>query len=627
VQDAFNDLEFDFANLQLKYAFKLRHEEWLLAVQTFTPSDTQNWQKYPSIFLRVSGYVTNGVNQYIYQNLSNSILVNDFSETTANATDANIIGEIELFDGATLISDLNGDGLTKVVATFSGTNIYNLGVSNINELWGVIRLDKFNAGGGGLNIREFSTIRLPENNSPFTSLNTSGLAVLQNYTGNTVELVGLLDAQRLSNLGYQLNDCIVISARIGRIQPAVTMGNSPSPCCVSLQYINFIKICQTDMPLPCVSKQYVIVNRICDNEPPTTGNPPVNTTFTQRTVSCGTKITQPANGAGFYVDSMNLGTGTGEVSFNYNAYEVPDRYILELDGIQIFDSGFVSSAFGGSLPYDYFLQTKQFSKSFIDGYTAYYGFAPEAQKITEGNNGTFKFNKTVNAAQTLKIIVYAPLDNTVNEYNVECLKVAPVVSYPDNLCYLPAGYPFVVTNGLASNFAKTNQNSGNKPIYSQSKTNQTLTGTIENWVISLQFNQNLNVWQFVKSVNGGAGVVFDSIPDIANTTTANGWNLSQAECQIRIICYSGNTIANMQGYYSISLTNLFNSELTWLRTVSTGGTPSQFAWRYLVSGWRLVQLNPTQNLNVDNRTTASINIVGLTNNSFSNTDNGTSLNC
>ena len=102
----------------------------------------------------------------------------------------------------------------------------------------------------------------------------------------------------------------------------------------------------------------------------------------------------PTGASGNFTYVLDFGTGIGNAGINYNAYSVPDRFLLEWNG-QVFDSGFV-----GSNTYDQQLVNAGVNVSDIN--TA----------NPSNGSGSLNFVKTSANPRTATITVLAPLGGT-----------------------------------------------------------------------------------------------------------------------------------------------------------------------------------------------------------------------
>ena len=100
---------------------------------------------------------------------------------------------------------------------------------------------------------------------------------------------------------------------------------------------------------------------------------------------------------------IELGTGTGVVTLDFNAFQIPDRFTIEFDGSLVVDTGYRGD-------------TSQ--QGALNTALADLGAAPGT--IVSPGSGTVTFNKST-ATTTATLRVYAPLDNTQWRATVSCV--------------------------------------------------------------------------------------------------------------------------------------------------------------------------------------------------------------
>jgi hypothetical protein len=109
---------------------------------------------------------------------------------------------------------------------------------------------------------------------------------------------------------------------------------------------------------------------------------------------------------GEYVYEIELGSVIGEVSFAYNAYSIPDRFILEWPiGTVVADTGF-----RGDSSYDDELTGSTFSPWCL----------PNCEQTQGAGAGVITFYKTDNNPTKGKLTVFAPFEGTVWDFGVGC---------------------------------------------------------------------------------------------------------------------------------------------------------------------------------------------------------------
>lgn len=147
---------------------------------------------------------------------------------------------------------------------------------------------------------------------------------------------------------------------------------------------------------------------------------------TPQQLACDAGITASGNEGIYYVD-LAIGTDTGLTGINYNSFNVPDRFIIEYNGVTVADSKYVGNNIVGNqngqpglignhnLPvYEYDLNTSQFvatgqvnpvsisQNDVADG---------SPQEPQEGL-GQLLFNKVTAEPTTMRITVIAPVNTS-----------------------------------------------------------------------------------------------------------------------------------------------------------------------------------------------------------------------
>jgi hypothetical protein len=113
---------------------------------------------------------------------------------------------------------------------------------------------------------------------------------------------------------------------------------------------------------------------------------------------CDVVIQITAGTRGYYIYILDLTSDTGTVNFTFNAFQIPDRFIIEYPiGNQIYDSGFRGSPI--------------YNQDLFDN-----GFPP----VTGTGYGTGSFLKTNPSPEQAKLIVFAPLTNTRWTFKMDC---------------------------------------------------------------------------------------------------------------------------------------------------------------------------------------------------------------
>ena len=119
-------------------------------------------------------------------------------------------------------------------------------------------------------------------------------------------------------------------------------------------------------------------------------------------IPCGAGSTYNGNEAFPQTDVIDLGSTTGIVTLNFNALGIPDKFVVEFDGVEVINTGY-----RGNTSY----QTQ------LDAALANRGLPPET--IQAPPSGTVTFNKTT-ATTTATVRVFAPLSGTGWNYTLSC---------------------------------------------------------------------------------------------------------------------------------------------------------------------------------------------------------------
>jgi len=148
--------------------------------------------------------------------------------------------------------------------------------------------------------------------------------------------------------------------------------------------------------------------------------------------------------------TVNLGENTGLTELQFNAINVPDRFIVEWDGNVVIDSGYV----GGS-EYDFGGGSRATFTSGLTGeldpitgntypdfvtYTddGYPRVTTQANPLLPDGSGSGNFNKTSSSPQLADVKVYAPLGGTAWDLTLFCPQNPPIldverISNPDTI--------------------------------------------------------------------------------------------------------------------------------------------------------------------------------------------------
>lgn len=134
----------------------------------------------------------------------------------------------------------------------------------------------------------------------------------------------------------------------------------------------------------------------------TTTTAALTTTTTTTNLPCNTAIT----GANVFpaTYAINIGSHTGEVTLTINTVEVPDKFIVEIDGIVVLNTGYRGDAGFQTVLYEAL---------------ALQGAAPEL--IAGAAAGTFSFAKT-SVTSIAVVKVYAPIIESKWSFSLSCVK-------------------------------------------------------------------------------------------------------------------------------------------------------------------------------------------------------------
>jgi len=172
------------------------------------------------------------------------------------------------------------------------------------------------------------------------------------------------------------------------------------------------------------------ITQIIPCNPPTTTTTttaaPTTTTTTVASINCGTTATYEGQVSYPTVQSVTLGTNTGNVLLQFQAFSVPDRFIVEWNGNVVIDSGYRGDAkyniggtdrtlFNNSLTGKIDPITLNTYPDFVtypsDGYPPLVGI---------GGTGAGAFNKNLANSTVATVKVYAPMDDTIWTFRLNC---------------------------------------------------------------------------------------------------------------------------------------------------------------------------------------------------------------
>jgi len=108
--------------------------------------------------------------------------------------------------------------------------------------------------------------------------------------------------------------------------------------------------------------------------------------------------------------TVALGAGTGTITLNYQAYNVPDKFVVTFDGAVVIDTGY-----RGRSSYQSQLNSELASRGY------------PAETIQGTGSGSMTFNKT-SATTSATVDVYGPLPDTAWELTLSCPPSASAAS-------------------------------------------------------------------------------------------------------------------------------------------------------------------------------------------------------
>lgn len=178
--------------------------------------------------------------------------------------------------------------------------------------------------------------------------------------------------------------------------------------------------------------------------------------------------------------AFNLGSDTGEVTVTYNAFSVPDRFIVKLDNVIVSDTGYVGSSdfdFGGS-------SRNSFTSSLTGKLDPVTGTVyPDTLNFPEDGfprilgpgSGTTSFNKELPSPSLAFVDVYGPMSGTawnvilscpvaVAQFNYDVFnsvsKVDSSEQVESNIKIVKSPDPEIVNNTTATSSTATGQAEG-----------------------------------------------------------------------------------------------------------------------------------------------------------------------
>lgn len=129
--------------------------------------------------------------------------------------------------------------------------------------------------------------------------------------------------------------------------------------------------------------------------------------------------------------TINLGTDAGDVSFSFEAFSQPDRFIVEFNGAIVIDTGY-----RGISSYDFGGASRSSFNASLNGkidpilettYPDISNFPDDGfPRVISPGNGTSTFLKNTSTPTTAKISVYGPMIGTAWNYTLGCPVPIPI---------------------------------------------------------------------------------------------------------------------------------------------------------------------------------------------------------
>lgn len=120
-------------------------------------------------------------------------------------------------------------------------------------------------------------------------------------------------------------------------------------------------------------------------------------------VACGGGVEYSGGQSFPSTHTINLGSGTGEVRLDFNAINVPDKFIVEYNGVEVINTGY-----RGASHYQDELNTALAERSL------------PSETIQGEGLGYATFNKTTTSPTTAVVKVYAPIPETGWDFVLRC---------------------------------------------------------------------------------------------------------------------------------------------------------------------------------------------------------------
>lgn len=119
-------------------------------------------------------------------------------------------------------------------------------------------------------------------------------------------------------------------------------------------------------------------------------------------VACANQVTYAGGFTFPYAQEIIVGSGLGNVTLHYNAFNIPDKFIVKIDGVEIANTGYV-----GADSY----------QADLDENLTIRGMPTEA--IVGPGSGSLTFSKN-SATASIFVYVFAPLPGTGWTFTIDC---------------------------------------------------------------------------------------------------------------------------------------------------------------------------------------------------------------
>lgn len=169
-------------------------------------------------------------------------------------------------------------------------------------------------------------------------------------------------------------------------------------CCYNI-VVNIDQITALLGQIPCIDQ---IENIPVTTEEVTTTVYVAPTTTLDETI-CNFPLSVDEQGVYYpYTTNKFLGAVTGLVTMTFNAHDIPVRYVVTFDGVDVIDTGYV-----GDPSFQVYLDAAVYLQGDVAG------------DITDLSTGTLYFNKDT-ATDTATVTIYSPLSNSRFEFTMSC---------------------------------------------------------------------------------------------------------------------------------------------------------------------------------------------------------------